>query len=113
LSVEASIRARAANYESGGQEFESLRARQKLNKNRDTFILFIEIRHAELENLHGICMANGGVCLSRHERPSGELLMRVGSATMRRLLTAKELSPETAMASDISARLLSRLQAAN
>jgi hypothetical protein len=29
----------AADYESGGQEFESLRARQKLNKNRAIFML--------------------------------------------------------------------------
>src|ERR1700680_1438145 len=40
----------------------------------------IEIRHAEGENLHGICMAKSGVCLSRHERPSAGRAERTSDA---------------------------------
>ena len=44
------------NYESGGQEFESLRARQKSNEYQNN----MNARkrwHAEQNNLHDICMA--------------------------------------------------------
>jgi hypothetical protein len=47
-----------------------------------------------------ICMASawqtaGSACLDTSAQARRELLIRVGSATIRRLLTAKELSPET------------------
>jgi hypothetical protein len=55
-------------------------------------------------HLHG---KERGLLVSTRASDAGRL------SDYARLLTAKELSPETAMASDIGARLLSRLQAAN
>jgi hypothetical protein len=46
-----------SDYESGGQEFDLSSGAPKAQQ-KSSHLHIIEIRHAECENLRGICMAN-------------------------------------------------------